>query len=235
MFKIIAVIILFSYIIAKKFYNKITIISVDGNIGSGKSTLVKYLKSKFKKYHFIDEPVDQWVLIVDNKNENILNKFYDNQSRYSYLFQNFAFITRANILMNKIKYLKKKLFCKKIIITERSVETDRNIFAKMLHDSNKLTDLEYKIYNFWYNNLFPEIKIKNIIYLRTDPEIALARIKKRNRQEEENITLSYIKDVHNYHEKWLKNNTYNICTLDGNIENYKAHADKIENFINIVN
>ena len=108
-----------------KFYNKnkIIVISVDGNIGSGKSTLVKYLKSKYKNLYFLDEPVDEWVRIIDDNDENILHKFYNDKSRYSYLFQNFAFITRANILLNNINNLK-NLLGKKIIITERSVETD---------------------------------------------------------------------------------------------------------------
>ena len=215
-----------------KFYNKnkIIVISVDGNIGSGKSTLVKYLKSKYKNLYFLDEPVDEWIRITDDNDENILHKFYNDKSRYSYLFQNFAFITRANILLNNINNLK-NLLGKKIIITERSVETDRNIFAKMLYDSNNLTDLEYKIYNYWYNNLYPDIKVKNIIYLKTDPEIAFQRIKKRNRKEEEGITLDYINDVHDYHEKWLSKYNYNICVLDGNIENYQTHNNKIINFI----
>lgn len=233
MYSVIICSLILIYFIFKIFIkNKVIIISVDGNIGSGKSTLVKYLKSKYKKnLYFLDEPVEEWIRITDDKNENILQKFYSDKSRYSYLFQNFAFITRANILLKNIKYLK-NFFGKKIIVTERSVETDRNIFAKMLYDSNNLTDLEYKIYNYWYNNLYPDIKVKNIIYLKTDPEVAYQRIKKRNRKEEEGISLEYIKNVHNYHEKWLSNYCYNICVLDGNIENYQSHNQKIINFVN---
>ena len=54
---------------------------------------------------------------------------------------------------------------RKVIITERSIETDKNIFAKMLFDTNQMTQLEYNMYNYWYEKLFPEVKIKNIIYL----------------------------------------------------------------------
>ena len=230
MLKILCLIILL-YLIFKIFYkNKIIVISVDGNIGSGKSTLVKFLKCKYNNLCFLDEPVDEWLCLIDNNNENILHKFYNDKTRYSYLFQNFAFITRANILLKKINSFK-NIFGQKIIITERSVETDRNIFAKMLYDSNNLTDLEYKIYNYWYKNLYPDIKVKNIIYLKTDPNVAFERIKKRNRKEEEGVSIDYINDVHKYHEEWLNNYKYNICVLDGNIENYQNHEKKILNFI----
>ena len=67
------------------------ILSVDGNIGSGKSTLVRNLKSYYesefdknklgcwKDYDgiiFIQEPVDIWMTIQDNEGETILSKFY---------------------------------------------------------------------------------------------------------------------------------------------------------------
>ena len=55
------------------------IISVDGNIGSGKSTLVNHLREKYKDSEmvcFLDEPVDDWKKIVDEDGVDILSKFY---------------------------------------------------------------------------------------------------------------------------------------------------------------
>lgn len=219
------------YIIYKR---RIIIISVDGNIGSGKSTLIKFLKKKYKNITVVDEPVNQWLSILDSDSKNILQKFYEGSERYSYTFQNFAFITRSMNLIDKINSLKYKLFLKKVIITERSVETDKNIFAKMLFDTNQMTLLEYNMYNYWYEKLFPEVKIKNIIYLKTSPDIAFERIKKRNRIEEKDVTKEYIDTVHDYHEKWLNNKKYSMCILDGNIENYKLHEKNIIKYIQLL-
>ena len=220
-----------SLILYISYKRRIVIISVDGNIGSGKSTLIKFLKKKYKNIIVIDEPVNQWLNIVDSDNKNILQKFYEGSERYSYTFQNFAFITRSINLIDQINSLKTKLFIKKVIITERSVETDKHIFAKMLYDTNQMTQLEYNMYNFWYKKLYPEVKVKNIIYIKTSPDIAYERIKKRNRVEEKDITMEYINSVHEYHEKWLNNKKYSICVLDGNIENYKIHEIDIIKYI----
>ena len=106
---------------------------------------------------------------------------------------------------------------RKVIISERSTETDKHIFAKMLFDDGKIDELEYKIYNYWYDKLIGKNKINNIIYLRTSPVDAYKRIQKRGRIEEIKIPVDYIQTVHNYHDKWLVDSTdnCNICYLDG--------------------
>ena len=48
------------------------IISIEGNIGSGKSTLVDNLKQLYHNsndIHFLQEPVDVWNTITDNDNK----------------------------------------------------------------------------------------------------------------------------------------------------------------------
>ena len=54
--------------------------SIEGNIGSGKSTYIRYLKDKFQKISgfkviYLSEPVKEWVEIKDEKNETILENF----------------------------------------------------------------------------------------------------------------------------------------------------------------
>ena len=61
------------------------IISVEGNIGSGKSTIVDILKKYFKNNSniiFLQEPVDEWSEIKDKNGQTILSKFYENQKKY---------------------------------------------------------------------------------------------------------------------------------------------------------
>ena len=52
-----------------------------------------------------------------------------------------AFITRVRRLREALEKNPGK-----VIVTERSVFTDREIFAKMLHDGDKIEDIEYTIY-----------------------------------------------------------------------------------------
>ena len=42
-----------------------------------------------------------------------------------------------------------------------------------------------------------------IVYLRTSPYIALTRIRKRNRQAEEDLSLDYLTKLHSYYDNWL--------------------------------
>lgn len=206
------------------------IVSIDGNIGSGKSTLIRILQkelSKNKNIIFLQEPVNEWLQVKDDENNNILSKFYSEKKRWSYIFQNFAFITRTCIMLDAInKNIVNNSQKRKVIITERSTETDKYIFAKMLYDYGDMNQLEYNIYNYWYNNLIEKNTINNIVYLRTNPRDAFERINKRARSEEENIPFEYIQNVHNYHDKWLLDNTKNcnICYLDGS-DNFEKNED----------
>ncbi len=66
----------FGYIRNNKPYKPI-IISIDGNIGSGKSTLVKLLQNNLDStVTIIEEPVKLWQSIQNKSNENILDLFY---------------------------------------------------------------------------------------------------------------------------------------------------------------
>jgi hypothetical protein len=73
------------------------IISIEGNIGSGKSTILNCLKEKSKintSLIFLLEPVDEWEKITDTDGTNILTRYYSDQKRYAFSFQMMAFITR---------------------------------------------------------------------------------------------------------------------------------------------
>jgi deoxyadenosine/deoxycytidine kinase len=76
------------------------------------------------------------------------------------------------------------------------------------------------MYNLWFNfyNDYVRKEFNNIVvYLRCNPEVALQRIKKRGRIEEQNIDLDYLNQIHQYHEEWLANKE-NVIIIDCNNE-----------------
>lgn len=195
-------------------------ISIEGNIGAGKSTLVKILKnilseSDYNDYEFIQEPVDEWLQLTDSDGKNILDKFYSDQKLWSYKFQMNAFITR-------LKRLQRSMKLNKLTICERTVETDRNCFAQQLFEDNKISQLEWKLYDEWFLWLTSDDRYKKpigTIYLRTEPEICQYRINKRDRTEESSIPISYLENIHIKHDEWLlKDGNKNVLILDGNEE-----------------
>jgi len=182
------------------------IISLEGNIGAGKSSFLKNLKQNLSdKAEFIDEPVDEWLQIKNNKNENLLEIFYQDKKRWAYTFQNIAYITRMKRIIDIMQTTSKS-----IIFMDRSLEGDLNTFTKMLKEDGDIDNLEWSAYKKW-NTMFTDLIGKNIqtihIYLRCTPEIAYERISKRARNEENSIPFEYIKQLHLYHDNWLLNNT----------------------------
>jgi deoxyadenosine/deoxycytidine kinase len=179
----------------------VKIISIEGNIGSGKTTLLAELKSKFgdnKNIIFLKEPVDDWATITDVNGVTMLEKFYMNQKEYSFPFQMMAYISRLALLKNAIKENPNG-----IIITERSLYTDREVFAKMLYDSGCIELVNYKIYLKWFDTFAQECPVSKIIYVNTDPKICFDRIKKRSRTGESNIPFDYLENCHKYHNNML--------------------------------
>ena len=63
------------------------IFSIEGNIGSGKSTIIERLKERYPQFIYLPEPVDEWNKIKDNSGVTILEKFYNDKKRYSFSFQ----------------------------------------------------------------------------------------------------------------------------------------------------
>lgn len=182
---------------------KFICISIEGNIGSGKSTILKLLKETYPEWNFVDEPVDQWVGLKNDEGKSLLECFYADKRRWSFTFQNIAVLDRYQAMNKAIEKLDPHKF--NVIITERSIFTDKNIFAKMLHDTDDIDQLEWQIYSKWFNHIYKLYPaIHGFIYIQADPERCLERIAKRHRGGEDLIPMKYLRKVHENHEEWLR-------------------------------
>ena len=213
----------------------VQIISIEGNIGSGKTTFLKKLKENYKHRKdicFLEEPLDKWLSIKDDEG-NILDHFYKDKSKYSFSFQMMAYISRLAILKEK---LEDKTQHYNFIITERSLFTDKEVFCKSLHNEGFISSIDYLIYNEWFYTFLQmeykgtPIKYKHI-YFKTTPTIAFHRILSRNREEEKTIEYEYIIKCNAYHNKWLSN-LKDVITFDANVDlkktdEYMQEFDKI--------
>ena len=186
---------------------------IEGNIACGKSTLTRMLSTRFKNCNFIQEPVDEWMSIKDDNDVNLLDHFYKDTKKWAFPFQMTTFITRvqkiSNLPENETSFI------------ERSVFTDRYCFAENLYETGYLNEIEWKLYTDWFawlGNTFqftPDL----YIYLKTTPETCFTRLKKRSRNEETGVSLEYLTQLHQRHEKWLNNGvSEKVITIDANIE-----------------
>jgi deoxyadenosine/deoxycytidine kinase len=234
------------------------IVSVDGNIGSGKSTTgaeyENYVRTNYENNQsfgdsssssnifsnissideicFLDEPVSQWSKIRDKDGVDILTNLYKDTKAHAFKFQMMAYISRLALLRRAVIDPKIKL-----IITERSVETDRNVFAKMLYDVGDISEDEFQIYTLWFDEFINDVKLSGIVYVNASPHVCIDRIKQRARPGE-TIHAEYIQRCHDYHENWINNKLCPVLTLPANDdvigtpELLKIRINLITQFIN---
>jgi len=204
------------------------IISIEGNIGSGKSSFVRCLKERFSDRPdvcFLQEPVDEWLMIRDASGVNILEHYYRDQRQYAFQFQMMAYISRLAILKRALDNPQYKY-----IITERCLYTDKNVFCKMLYDDSLIDSIGYQIYNKWFTE-FQDVTIPYIyVYLQTDPCVSKQRVDFRARSGE-SIPIDYLKKCHDYHESWLLQNE-NVHIINAN-QDTRTNPD-IEAWFDIV-
>ena len=197
------------------------IVSIEGNIGSGKSTLRELLARSSLPIGnnpgftlvYVDEPVSEWQTIIDPTGLNVIEKFYADQKEYAFAFQMMAYISRLATLKRAVEQNADKNV---IFVCERSLWTDRQVFAQMLHDEGKIESIKFQIYLKWFDEFIRDYPLDGIIYVTTKPQICSERITKRNRQGE-TIPLTYLASCHDYHTRWLQNAT---CPLFEVVSNF---------------
>jgi len=196
------------------------VVSLEGNIGAGKSTMLQNLQQKVinsnKKWVFLKEPVDIWAEIKDAQGETILSKFYADSKKYAFAFQIMAYTTRLHLIR---KLLQENPECE-VVICERSLDADKHIFAKMLHDDGLIEDVMYDIYSRYFSEYAEDFNLDAVVYIDSSAETCHARVSKRAREGESVIALDYLKRCREYHESWLLNQdvAIDVLHLDTNSE-----------------
>ena len=174
------------------------IISVDSLIGSGKSTLLAAIQAALPDVEVVLEPVGVWMTLKNAEGKSLLELFYEDKRRCAYTFQNCAILTRLRTIKDAIASTKKR-----VILTERSVLTDRFVFAEMLKASGDIDEMEWTLYMNWFDTFATDLPIRGVVYLTTGVETSAGRIVRRGRHGEENIPLDYLSALDAQHKKWL--------------------------------
>ena len=192
-----------------------TIYTIDGNIGCGKTSVLNYLH-KYKNIQVDLEPIDKWKPFLDN--------IYLSKTGY-FNFQIKVWLDRAWI-QEKDKT--------SIILMERSPYFIRNTFNKYTYDNEIINKNEYTIINELYDKTDIIWKSNYYIYIRSSPKKCLERILKRGRDNEMNITIEYLIKIHELHEQAYNNavkNNFNIIVIDIENKSFEEIAYIFNNFI----
>lgn len=102
-----------------------SVIVIEGNIGSGKTTVIEYLNQKYgQKYKFVSEPVKKWTNL---REENLLKMLYEDTKRWACLFQQYVMLTLYKIY-------EEALNAGTPHVIERSLFSARNVFVENLRN-----------------------------------------------------------------------------------------------------
>ena len=213
------------------------IISLDGNIGAGKSTLLAEIRKSIPDLRVVDEPVGQWTALKNNTGKNLLELFYEDKKRWAYTFQNCAILTRLKNIKEAVEELDANGKGPQVILTERSVLTDKYVFAQMLRDSGDIDDLEWELYDSWFSIFSKQHQVNGIIYLSTSSTTSKDRIHIRNRQGEDRIQLDYLDALDRQHKQWIESTDIPVLTLstepgaslENNIQNIRDFIQQLKN------
>ena len=145
------------------------------------------------------EPVDLWQTVADESGETALAKFYRDPTKYAFSFQIMAYSSRLAMLRRLIR---ENPDCE-LVVCERSLEADRNIFAKLLYAEGNMESVEFQIYEMLFRDTAPEFPLSAAVYIDADPEVCSARIAKRSRNGESSIALEYLQKCHDHYDAWL--------------------------------
>jgi deoxyadenosine/deoxycytidine kinase len=163
------------------------IISVEGNIGSGKTTLAKKL-AKQLGYRLFLEPVES---------NPYLEKFYADPKKWAFKMQMHLLLSRSKA--HKLAQLEALTDYDGIggIVMDRSVWGDR-VFAKTNYLIGNIDELAWReTYEQYFQMFTAEFRMPaTVIYLDVSPEVCLERMQKRDRTVEKDVALDYLKRIH---------------------------------------
>ena len=200
------------------------IYALEGNIGAGKTTVLKIIGKHFKDVEFVEEPVKQWQNLGGM---NLLDAFYTDPKRWGFSFEFFSMLTKLKAL------LKAANTDKPIIIIERSILSNK-IFIDISKELGKLDKMEYRMlmntYDFYLQHVYPQLA--GIIYLDTPVEECIRRITKRNRGEECSIEKSYLELLKNKFDEMANSSAMIVIKIDGM---YDCERDSVRLCDNISN
>lgn len=196
-----------------------TIITIDGNIGAGKTTILNYIHANHNIYVDL-EPIEKWKPFLDD--------IYLNKKKY-FNFQIRVWLDRSWIQEKDNN---------SIIVMERSPYFIRHTFNYYMIENNLLNLQEGNIMNELYDKTDIIWKSNYYIYIRSSPSKCLQRIQERGRNNEKDIDIDYLTDIHNFHE-----NTYqkaleegrNIICIDIENKEIEDIANEIVRYIQKIN
>lgn len=203
--------------IHKKYPGNYRLVIIEGNIGSGKTSLATRISADYNSHLILER-------FADNP---FLPKFYQDPDR-------FAFPLEMSFLADRYSQLKKELIDPDIFAP--FIVADYYFMKSLIFAGNTLTGDEYKLYAQLFHIMYSSLPKPDLyIYLHQDPDNLLINIWNRGREYESAITAEYLKKIQSgYFDFFRQEPSIRILVVDireidfmNNLKDYNTLLDTI--------
>ena len=195
-------------------------IIVAGNIGAGKSTLVRLLCEQMDCRAFYEPEAEN----------PYLPDFYRDM-------QSWAFHSQIFFLTHRLRIHRQILSYSGSVIQDRSIYEDAEVFAHNLYLQGSITRRDYETYVDLYQVLTEFLPPPDlVIYLHASVPTLMQRITSRQRNYEATISPDYLQQLNVIYENWI--NRFTLCpvlTVPADNLDYVAHPHHLALVIKKVN
>jgi len=170
-------------------------ITVAGNIGVGKSSLVRRLSHRLR-----------WQPFFEPESDNpYLPDFYKDMNAWGFHSQIF-------FLGHRLRVYRDLSDCPDSVILDRSLYEDAEIFAYNLYLNGFMSRRDYENYDALYQSLLTFLPTPDlVVYLRASVDTLVERISQRDRVYERTIDPAYLEQLNQTYEKWVSN--FSLCPV----------------------
>jgi len=185
-------------------------ITVEGNIGAGKTTLTHLLAKHYNARIILEE-------FADNP---FLSKFYENPQQY-------AFPVELFFMAERYKQLKEMIHTKDLF---QSITVSDYLFTKcLLFAKVTLPDEEFRLYQKLFDIIHQQLTFPDIlIYLHAPIKKLQENIKKRNREYEQNISNEYLFDLQETYTSYIKQHHIKTIFIDASNADFLGNPNHLQ-------
>lgn len=197
------------------------LVTVSGVIGCGKSSLVQGLVEHLGATPFY-EPLPE-------SGNFMLNAYYENPAKYAYSMQTLLLALRFQTHQEAQWRSARGELC----IIDAPIFSDR-IFLEVQKKFGYIDDLEYKAYEQLCSIHYPFLQYPDIqLHVAVPLEVEVERIKKRSRDCEGGIDVTYLQALHDAHNDLLPHlsKLFPVSILDGRQSKAELLIDAVEAII----
>ena len=193
-------------------------IAIAGNIGCGKTTLIKML-AKHYGWQPCFEPVEH---------NPYLDDFYADMPRW-------AFNLQVYFLNKRFKEVVEISKSKDVIVQDRTIFEDARIFAPNLHDMGMMSDRDFQNYTDLFDLMMSLVKLPDLmIYIRSTIPNLVAQIQKRGRDFEKSIRIDYLQGLNTRYEDWISGYKGHLIIVDGDNLKFEGNQDSFRQVTDMI-